>query len=206
MKMSKGNNRGFTLLELLLAMALLVILSGAVYGTYFSVMKGREAATVGMEARRELSMTLDMLRNELASATFTRNNKRYHFVVEDRDLFGKPASTLEFTTITQPNDDTVPTSDMVVVKYAPKDTAGRMSLMRQASDIYLNVKPFSYPQVDEIEGFLVECYDGSKWVKSWDTALNAGGLPRGVKITLRVREGGMPMDFTTFAIPRINGT
>jgi len=57
-------NKGFTLLELLIALALLAILSAALYGTYFSLMRGREVATAGMESRRELRVTLDMLRRE----------------------------------------------------------------------------------------------------------------------------------------------
>ena len=59
--------KGFTLIEVLVAMVLLVILSGALYGTFFSLTRGRDAATAGMEARREVRSTLDMLRREISS-------------------------------------------------------------------------------------------------------------------------------------------
>jgi prepilin-type N-terminal cleavage/methylation domain-containing protein len=65
-----NNNKGFTLLEVLVAMALLVILSAALYGTFFSLMRGRETAVAKMEARRELSATLDQLRRELSAACY----------------------------------------------------------------------------------------------------------------------------------------
>ena len=74
-------NKGFTLLEVLVALLLLVILSGALYGTYFSLMRGRETAMAKMDARRELSVTLDQLRRELSAAFYNTQNQRLHFVV-----------------------------------------------------------------------------------------------------------------------------
>jgi len=197
-------NRGFTLLELLIALALLSILSSAIYGTYFSLMRGRESATAGMESRRELRVTLDMLRRELSSVLYNRTNKRLHFVVEDRDIFGKPASTLDFTTITVPSGSVLPTSDMVILRYQPveREKEKKIVLGRQVKDVFTTEDPVRYPQMEEVEGFLVECYDGGKWVKSWDTAINMG-LPKSVRVTVRVREGGKTVDFFTFATPRV---
>ena len=40
------SNKGFTLLEVLVALALLGILCASLYGTYFSLMRGREARRV----------------------------------------------------------------------------------------------------------------------------------------------------------------
>jgi general secretion pathway protein J len=80
-------NKGFTLLELLIALTLLVLLSGTLYGTWFTVIKGRDSASARMENLREVRTTLDMLRRELASAFYNKDNKRLHFIVEDRDSF-----------------------------------------------------------------------------------------------------------------------
>ena len=101
-KHDSHGNSGFTLLELLLALTLLTILTAALYGSYFSLFKGREAASEGMESRRELRTTLDLLRRELTGVLYRKNDKRFRFVVEDRDFYGKPASTLTFTTIAPP--------------------------------------------------------------------------------------------------------
>lgn len=189
-------------------MALLVILTGALYGTYFSVMNGREAAVSGMEARRELRTTLDMLRREIASAYFNKFNKakkKQFFVVEDRDFFGKPASTISFTAIAPPRSDSQSGSDLVELKYQPMEKDNKIALTRQAKDFYLDVKPYPYPQMEELEGFLVECYDSGKWVRSWDTALNNNRLPESVRITLRVKEGDKIAEYTATASPRIKG-
>jgi general secretion pathway protein J len=190
------SDRGFTLLEVLVALALLVMLSAALYGTYFSLMRGREIAVVKMEARRELSTTLDQLNRELSAAFYNTNNKSLHFVVEDRDFFGKPASTLDFTFIAPPVGGTLPASDQVRAIYTAGERDKKLTLARQAQDLYMKVDSLPYPQMKELEGFLVECYDGNEWVRTWDTVLN-NSLPKAVRVTLMVKEGEKTVNFST---------
>ena len=202
----KNSNRGFTLLELLVALVLLVMLSGALYGTYFSVMRGSEVARERTEPLRDARVALDLLRRELAAVNFDSNNKRLHFVVEDRDIFGKPASILDFTAFTVPKTGSVPSSDVMAVRYKPVEREEQtMILSRQTEDLYLESKPLPYPLTEQIQGFLVECYDGNQWVKSWDTTLNAG-LPEAVRVTLLVQGSDKPVGFTAIVVPRLAGT
>ena len=195
------NNKGFTLIELLVALALLVILTGALYGTYFSVMSARESGGDRIEQRRELSTTLAKLHDELSSPFFNKRNERLHFVVEDRDIFGKPASLLQFTAIAPPRIDPAPASGLTLVRYSVQEKEEVLTLTRESRDPYLDlsVKSYPYPVMDEIDGFLVECWDGGKWVKSWDTALN-GFLPRKVRVTVTLEGGEV---FTTIAAQRM---
>jgi len=198
----RKSNQGFTLLELLVALVLLAILSGALYGTYFSVMRGSEAARERTEPLRDVRAALDLLRRELAAAYFDSANKRLHFVVEDRDVFGKPASILDFTAFTVPRSGSVPSSDVMAVRYKPVEReAQQLILSRQTQDLYLDTKPLPYPLTEQIEGFLVECYDGTQWVKSWDSTLNAG-LPKAVRVTFYVQGGDKPAGFSAIVLPR----
>lgn len=199
----KSGTRGFTLLEVLLALALLGVLAGALYGTYFSLIKGREAASEGMESRRELRATLDLLRRELNSAVYRSDNKRLHFTVEDRDIFGKPASTLVFTAIAPPQAGGQVVSDQLDVKYEVLERENKLLLSRQAKDLYYTAEAARYPQMESLEGFLVECKNGDKWVRSWDAVLNMG-LPKMIRITVTVREGEKNADYTVLAAPRIS--
>lgn len=193
---------GFTLLELLVALALLVILSGALYSTYFALMRGRDTAVAKMDQRRELSVTIDQLRRELSAAFYNTTNSRLHFVVVDSDIYGKPASTLDFTSFAPPRSDQQTSSDQVQLVYQVVEKDKKLLLSRQEKDIYFMVDATPYPQMEELAGFLVECYDGGKWVRTWDSSLN-NGLPKCVKITISLKEGEKTVDYTTIATPRM---
>jgi len=198
-------NRGFTLLEVLIALVLLAVLMAALYGSYFAVIRARDRASEGVEARRELGATLDLLRREIASAAYGRDDKRLRFVVEDRDSFGRPASNLELTTKAPPSAGLArPESGVIDVQYRMLEKGQQQILTRREQDVFFmtDTAPI-YPQMEHISAFLVECYDGAKWVKSWDTALN-GNLPKQVRITVQFEEGGQPVEFAVYATPKVN--
>jgi general secretion pathway protein J len=200
-----SSTKGFTLLEILIAVVLLGILSAAMYGSYFTVLRARERASEGMEARRELGSTLDLIRREFAAATYNHNDKRLRFVVEDRDHFGKPTSTLELTTQTPPSNLGRKESGIIAVRYRMVDKEQQQILTRQEQDVFFeSVDAKAYPQMERINSFLVECYDGSKWVRSWDTALN-GTLPKMLRITVQVDEDGKSVEFSALAPSRGSG-
>lgn len=200
-----SSNKGFTLLEILIAVLLLGILSAALYGSYFAVLKVRERTSEGMEARRELGSTLDLIRRECAAAVFSRSDNRLRFIVEDRDHFGKPSSTLELTSIVPAPAQGRKESGISAVRYGMAEVNKRRLLLRREQDIYFETPDArAYPQMERISAFLVECYDGSKWVRSWDTVLN-GSLPKQVRITVQFEEDGRPVEFSMLAPTRVSG-
>ena len=209
------NDNGFTLLEVLIAVVLLGILSAALYGSYFGVIRARDRASSGMESRRELGATLDLIRREVSSAMFKANSANelhpLKFVVEDRDNFGAPASTLTLTTLAPPTSGlTHGESGILIVTYHVVEKDKKLTLRRQERDLFSEESiVIDYPQMEQISSFLVECYDGSKWVKSWDTAINPG-LPKNsvseggnVRVTVKFLEEGKPVEFTMLSTPRI---
>ena len=195
-------SRGFTLLELLVALALLVVIAAAVYGSYFTVIRGRDSATAGMEALRETTATLALLRKEISSALYRSGDKKLSFVVEDRDQFGKPASNITLTTLGMMRPGDVPSSDLREVRYRTMDREGKLLLARSEKELFFTIEPQSYPQMEALEGFLVECNDNGKWVRSWDTALN-GKLPDAVRITLSVKDGDRVVSYRAIVRPRL---
>ena len=203
-----SRNRGFTLLELLVALALLALLAAALYGTYFGLMAGRDRATAVTEEMRELRTTLDTLRREIAAAYYRQasdpTKPRFRFVVEDRDFFGKPASTLVFTTTAPPAvGETQPVSDQMLVEYRPVAKENGMQVTVRKRDVYREGEaPPAYVQMEDVQGFLVECYDGSKWVRSWDARLNSG-LPKQVRVTITLARGKEAASYAATVAPRM---
>ena len=204
-----SRNSGFTLLEVLITVVLLGILSAALYGSYFGVIRARDRASSGMESRRELGATLDLIRREVSSAPRIISgitDKRLRFVVEDRDNFGAPSSTLTLTTLAPPAGQTRNESGIVVITYRMAEKDKKRILIRQEHDLFSeeSTDP-AYPQMERISSFLVECYDGSKWVKSWDSTINMS-LPKGIRITVQVEEDGKAVEFSTLSVPRVSGS
>jgi len=202
-----SSNKGLTLLEVLVAVVLISILSGVLYSSYFAVVRARDRAAMGMEARRELGSTLDLLRREIAAAQFSRDDKSksLRFVVEDRDNFGKPASTIELTATAPAFDFSRKESGIYNAKYQVVEKNKQFVLTRREQDIFqTSAAAVAYPQIEVLSSFLVECSsDGSKWVKTWDTALN-GALPKFVRITIQIEEDGKPVEFSVLASPKVN--
>jgi len=200
-----SRNRGFTLLEILIALILLSVLSAALYGSYFGVVRARESATDGMESRRELGATLDLIRREVASAMFIRSDTRLRFVVEDRDNFGIPASVLELATLAPPSTMERRESGIVKVRYRLIEKDNTRTLTRQEQDLFYDGANIpAYPQMERIRSFLVECQDGTKWVKNWDTAIN-GVLPKAVRVTVQVDDQGKLAEFVMLSVPKVSG-
>jgi general secretion pathway protein J len=161
-----------------------------------------------MESRRELGATLDLIRREVSSASFIKTvttDKRFRFVVEDRDNFGVPASTLELSTLAPPAGQTRKESGVVIVKYQMTEKDKKRILTRQERDLFSEeITIPAYPQMEQISSFLVECYDGSKWVKTWDTTTN-GKLPTSVRVTVQIEEEGKSVEFSMLSAPRVSG-
>ncbi|MDD2736572.1 MAG: GspJ family type II secretion system protein [Desulfuromonadaceae bacterium] len=201
-----SRNSGFTLLEVLIAVVLLGILSAALYGSYFGVLRARDSASTGMESRRELGATLDLIRREVSSAQFNRTDKRLRFVVEDRDSFGTQSSTLELTTLVPTAGQNRKESGIVTVAYRMAEKNKTRILTRQERDLFSEEETvLAYPQMEQISAFLVECYDGAKWVKSWDSAIN-GTLPKRVRVTVQIAEEGKTVEFSMLSAPRVSGS
>ena len=202
-----SRNSGFTLLEVLIAVVLLGILTAALYGSYFGVIRARDRASTGMESRRELGATLDLIRREISSATYSGTDKRLHFVVEYRDNFGTQSSTLELTTLAPPAvGQERRESGIVIVTYRIAEKNKKRILIRQERDLFSEEKEIpAFPQMETISSFLVECFDGSKWVKSWDTSINRA-LPQNVRVTVTFEEEGKPVEFSVLSLPRVTGS
>ena len=194
-------NKGFTLLEVLIAISLLALLAATLYSTLFGVMRGRDAVEEESEKGRELRGTLDQLRREIASS-FTDPNRKFGFVVEDRDVYGKPASVLKIW-VMSPSGGAFPGSDQQEVVYQPKERdGGGIDLMRGARDLLMTSDVLPYLQMENIESFLVECrpVNGTTWQKTWAAGQ---GLPGDVRVTITVREGTNDVSYQAIVQPRL---
>ncbi len=212
--MANHNRRnGFTLLELLVAFAIASLIIVAAYGAFFSLNHAQQVAGNDMTQRRSQRALLDLMRRELSSILYRAGDKKLRFLVEDRDIFGKPASGLSFASIAPPLYGMA--SDQSMLRYRVLESGERLVLTRTARDYFLDenvpvmeerngvmVDRSSYPVLEELDGFLVECFDGSKWLRNWDTALTPA-LPKAIRITFTMYDKGQAVSHKITAIPKV---
>ncbi|GBE35566.1 hypothetical protein BMS3Bbin06_02107 [bacterium BMS3Bbin06] len=170
------NRRGFTLIEVLIATAIIVIILGALYSTFFLV----ERAASDMEGYglrlQEARRVLDVLSGELKSTLFSAKVRSTRFVLKDRDFFGKPTSDIVFTTI-----NTTTNTPYVVEYYVKEEGTGLILMKRISRGTAADEKPLEIDALKSIESFSILVKEGNKWIGNWDTDMTSG-LPKEFKI------------------------
>jgi prepilin-type N-terminal cleavage/methylation domain-containing protein len=194
MKPVKAGQRGFTLLEVLLAIAILSVILTALYSTFFLAQKALAGLDESLLGMHELRTALQSMELE-AEAAFP--DDKYPFTVKDRDIYGRQASVLSFSTFSLPGPG------LSRVSYYVQENDGALTLYKEISPAYdENAEALSAPLIEGIESFTVEALDRGAWARTW----NNPGVPERlvVSITIRIKEKTFTMSETI--IPRIGST
>lgn len=191
-----NNNRGFTLLEIMIAVAILTGMSLLITSTMNRVL----TAKVAVEGRDEQlhgvrvalsKMVDDISQSVMAGKSFAGIENQYVTGMKGSDV------ELNFTTLGHYHFlEGVAETDQTVVGYSLKSAErGENSLMRRETG-YLSDKidegGIAYPLLDNVSKLKFSYYDSNKkeWVNEWDsTQLSVlGRLPFAIKIEMTVLE------------------
>ncbi|MFQ5587107.1 MAG: type II secretion system protein GspJ [Thermodesulfobacteriota bacterium] len=179
-----SRDRGFTLIELLIGVALTAILLTALYGTFFSILRGGERIERETESYLAAGRFTDRFSREIRAVFFSAKNPVTLF----RGGLSGTTSTIVFTTITYPAlREETPTSDLVVVRYFVEEGEKDTTIVRETWDPYRG-EPFRASIVEGVREFNVAYYNGSDWAGAWDGELEKR-LPEAVKATVTLNDG-----------------
>jgi general secretion pathway protein J len=187
-------NSGFTLIEVMLALALSALLLTTVYWTYFSINRSIDAATEGHEAMETGRSLIELLKRDIRGIT----PERYTLVATNEEIDGQKAGTINFTTTAHLGPET---HQLTRVGYAlVQDPDGKKILIRKQTR-NLRDEVAEYEMTSElsriVDTFSLDFYDGTDWVDNWDSKAR-GALPKQVRITLDVSDRrGKTKTFTT---------
>jgi general secretion pathway protein J len=222
----KSRRAGFTLIEVLLSITLLIIILGAVYTSFFTVQSALERFDDISLKYHEIRTALDFMRREIEGAFLPEHRTqpatssvesnaelKTHFVIEDRDIFGKPASRLYLTTFSfKGSGINIISYYLQVRNESPKKDNGltlvkiespvSMALTDKTLTENLPSKAYISEVVEGIEGFTVETLFNNKWVKTWDTK-QTGGLPEIVRVSIEFDDKGKKVKLTEYARLRV---
>lgn len=186
--------KGFTLIEVIIALSLFSVIMSALYGSFFVAERAASGGGEMLVRMHELRTAMDMMEKEISSAAPPKKDM-HGFLIKDMDIFGEQASSMDFSTFS-----------------SPISGAARCSYYIEEKDdaliLYKKIRPafgdeetaISVEFVEDIKSFTVEAWDGSRWLKTWNA-----GLPKAVRITITVPLKGRDFTLSETTRPRIGG-
>ncbi len=173
--------RGFTLIELVIAIAIMSMVLAALYSSF--LLADRALVQVGESSLKlqESRAFVDTLKRELESIRYSPDNSFCVFKMNDRDFYGRQASSLTMTTTTPLM------KGLAKINYAIEERDGSLVITKSmVSAFSQEAEENRVDLVEDIESFTLQAKYQDIWVKTWDSSLSKNA-PAEVKITLTLR-------------------
>jgi type II secretion system protein J len=188
------NNRGVTLLEMILAVGLSAFLLIMAYSTYFGVNQAVEVASEEQEVLETGRILVELMKHDLRGVV---SSIKYPLKGEMVELGDETVSNIEFVTTSSINKGLL---GMSRVRYALVGTreGEKVFIRMESKDLKADLK--TEGTVFEVSRIIVKFelgfYDGTSWTDTWGEG-NDGKLPRQVKITVDMKDAkGKTKTFT----------
>ncbi len=190
-----GGRRGFTLLEILIAIAILAVVATVVYASFGASIKMIERVDQEADLYREARFILSRLSEELAMAYRPKDGLTMEtlFVGEDSTVDDRPQDALRFSALAHyrylPNQ---PASDLSLIEYSLEsdpEAEGWVLLHKKESNVYSlsGDRQEQFVIGEGIHGFNLRYFDGKTWRDRWNSQ-ETQELPKVVEVELQFQE------------------
>ena len=202
------SERGFTLLEVLVAVGIFSLVLVALYTTFFLSYRALDVADKSLLKLQEARFFLDTLKREIESAVYSEDKPYTVFKIDDRDYYGRQTSQITVTSLSPS------IKGLSNIKYAVTERDGRLIIRKSMTTAFIQASEDKGMDIlENVASFTLEVKLNDMWVKTWDSRLTKS-VPDEVKITLEVfikdkgKEGDsrMPFSISEIARPRIGKT
>jgi len=188
----KKGQRGFTLLEVLIAIAIFSIISLSSFTIFDTVLKGDETAKKRSERQNELQRAFLLIERDLTQ--IARRSVRLNGeapitqrIQSSEDNFASEEQAIAFVRHGWTNPGLLlPRSDMQAVAYRlVEETLERLHF--NFVDAVVGEEPKVRPLISDVTELAFEYYDGKQWTDTW-----AGNkLPQGIAIEVNTLDYGV---------------
>lgn len=173
-------DNGFTLIEVLVALALAAVILASVYGAFFYIVRGTRGSAEALDEYIEAGRTLERLGREIRSCYFKDGNR---FTLFDGEKKGE-SSRLSLTYASGPASLW---SGIVAASYSVEETDKGGALVREAGDAYSKERSKAVA-IANVAGFEASFKSARGWAKAWDSSLEKRP-PDAVRIDVTLKDG-----------------
>jgi general secretion pathway protein J len=209
-------SRGFTLLEVLLAVFIGAIVLTVLYASFFQIINAKESAEDKLELYHDGRVIISKMTEDLSMAYPRGMIYPVQGASASSFFVGKAGgeqgnrSSLDFTSLSHVGGINSGDSDQAEIKYylKPVPQSDLFFLMRsENSRIGSDSGAIEYPLAERVAGFTLTYMrtDGDEFVNDWDSA-QTSSLPKAVDIRLTLRSAkGENFEFNSIVlIPIVN--
>lgn len=176
--------RGFTLMELLLAVAIFAIIAAALFTVFMGALRLRNRAAERAEERAPLRQAERIIRQDLRNMAAPAGLVAAEMVGETEEEGETRNDSLEFCATDGAVTDGAPWGEIQRVAYflsEPEEGTDGYRLVRTATRNLLpsiEEDPEEEPLLEGVSGLEFAYYDGEDWQESWDSTTTENELPK----------------------------
>ena len=194
MKLGVRSDRGFTLLELLVAMSLMVVVAACLYSALYTGFKARRSALAAVEPTSQAINAIELLKQDLVGVLPLRGGLAQSFLgTSARSSQGEDSDTVEFYTthVYADEDELVGGLGKIELALEEDDDEDRENyrLVRRITRNLLSpqdIDPEEQVLCRNVMSLNFQYYDGESWLDEWDSAADANSLPLAMEVDIEV--------------------
>jgi type II secretion system protein J len=188
---------GFTLLELILAMALTCMLAVTLYAALRLGFRAQASATAGVESLRSAQVALQLIGRDIGGALPPTGILAGAFYGVPRGTGGDTSDMVQFYAISSGVSDPVDQTRQdgiwrIEFAIEPGD-GGVPCLVRRVQRNLTSMEEFlpdSEVLCRNVASLTIRYFDGMMWAESWDSTAMQDSLPLAVEVTLELEPAG----------------
>jgi type II secretion system protein J len=210
--LNSQRRRGFTLIELILALAVFAVVLAAVNGVFWGALRLRNKTTRMLESSVTLQQCLSLLQADLQGIAAPGGTYAGTFktdTIGGTSQWGSPTGP-ELRTTTGRITDEEPWGDLQKVAYYLRSPTNQIG--SAGFDLFRVVTRNLAPSLDEdaqeqwvlsgVDRLDWEFFDGSTWKTTWDPAVDTAALPKAIRVQLVIYESLENPESTVSAVQR----
>jgi len=186
-------SRGFTLLEVLLALTILAVIMTSIYSSFATAGRNRERAEEVRDGTDQVRTLIARLTNDIANAYLGGMSETFFYgkkfeTEEEKQRF----DSIYLTTLTnwrKPDSKEMELWEVGYFFQEMPDGTGRVLMRKEkrefSKDVPRREGGVDYELTDAVQGLQLRYYNGVTWADEW----TQGGLPKAVDIVLTLADG-----------------